>query len=334
MHSDDLFDSYASVFLKHPAKNQAIADLIEIHFDLKCSNEWRHPLFCTMKFWKYQGAGNDFVLLDQREQQWITRTDTPLVAQLCDRRFGIGADGLILLQNHPEYDFEMVYFNSDGRESTMCGNGGRCIAAFAQHLGVTAGHCSFMAIDGVHEANITPKNLEESWVELKMIPVENVEKLPDAYVLNTGSPHYVRFVEALENLDMVAEGRAIRYGERWKKEGINVNFAAANAKPEYQNNSREKGLAPNAHLAIRTYERGVEDETYACGTGVTAVAIASSLEAGAPAGDIEVAVQAKGGNLAVRFHANGDGTFSNIWLCGPAVCVFEGVIKNIERTIF
>lgn len=268
-----------------------------------------------MKFWKYQGAGNDFVLLDQRENPVIQRSDTQQIKHLCDRRFGIGADGLILLQNCSGYDFEMVYFNADGRESTMCGNGGRCIASFAQHLGVAQQHCKFMAIDGAHEAIISPKNADESWVELKMSDVQKVERQEDAYILNTGSPHYVRFVETLEPLDMVAEGRAVRYSERWKKEGINVNLVAP------------QGQGPGFNQwSIRTYERGVEDETLACGTGVTAAAIASFLHGGGKVGPEEVTLQAMGGLLKVRFQAKGDGTFSNIWLCGPAVRVFEGII--------
>jgi len=293
-----------------------------------------------MKFWKYQGAGNDFIMLDQREQQWISRADTQLIEQLCDRRFGIGADGLILLQNLVGFDFEMVYFNADGRESTMCGNGGRCIAAFAQHLGIADGQCCFMAIDGAHEAEISSLPNQKAfgarlWVELKMTDVQSIERQGDAYILNTGSPHYVRFVEALENLDMVAEGRAVRYSEKWEKNGINVNFVSETGKQE---NSVSQNLKSNnlfkpvegLSLAIRTYERGVEDETLACGTGVTAAAIASFLKDGGSAGEVEIPVQAKGGDLSVRFHANADGTFSNIWLNGPAERVFEGEIKSID----
>lgn len=266
-----------------------------------------------MKFWKYQGAGNDFVMLDQREYQWIGRADTRVIASLCDRRFGIGADGLILLQQLPGYDFEMVYFNADGRESTMCGNGGRCIAAFAQHLGVVGTHGKFMAIDGEHEAIITPGDANESWVELLMSNVQKVDKEAGAFVLNTGSPHYVRFEEDIDALDMVAEGRHVRYSERWKKEGINVNLVC----PSTDGKS----------LNIRTYERGVEDETYACGTGVTAAAISSFVQSGGTKGASEIPVHAKGGDLSVRFQANDDGTFSNIWLCGPAVRVFTGEIQ-------
>lgn len=278
--------------------------------------------FCIMKFWKYQGAGNDFILLDQREQTWIRRADTQRIERLCDRRFGIGADGLLLLQNISGYDFEMVYFNADGRESTMCGNGGRCIAAFAQHLGIAKGSCRFMAIDGEHEAIITPLPVEEGdgfWVELKMIDVQLVEKQDDAYILNTGSPHFVRFVKELEGKDMVAEGRAVRYSDDFREKGINVNLVE-------RWNSRSAQDKPTLH--IRTYERGVEDETFACGTGVTAAAIASFLESELPTRDQDIAVQAKGGHLSVRFHPNPDGSFTDVWLCGPAVRVFEGTITN------
>lgn len=270
-----------------------------------------------MLFWKYQGAGNDFVMLDQRERQILTRNDTERIAQLCDRHFGIGADGLILLQSHPDYDFEMIYFNADGRESTMCGNGGRCIAAFAKHLGIIKDEGKFLAIDGEHEARImeVAQTLKagEEWVELHMQNVNSVEKYGDAYVLNTGSPHYVRFAEEIENLDMVQEGRAVRYSEAFRKEGINVNLVMA----------RPEGFE------IRTYERGVEDETLACGTGVTAAAISWVLRQQIPAEGqwVEVwPIQARGGTLAVNLIAQPDGTFSDIWLCGPARRVFSGEI--------
>lgn len=265
-----------------------------------------------MKFWKYQGAGNDFVMIDQRQELWLTRSDTKRIERLCDRRFGIGGDGLILLQNIPGYDFEMVYFNSDGRESSMCGNGGRCIAAFAHDLGIIDSTCRFMAIDGEHEAKVTATaTAGEAWVELKMKDVQQIEKQGNTFILNTGSPHYVRFENQIENLDMVAEGKAIRYSERFQQDGINVNLVAD---------------APLGGLQIRTYERGVEDETLACGTGVTAAAIATYFHQNHAPGAYEIPVQAKGGNLSVRFNANTDGAFSNIWLCGPAVFVFEGTI--------
>ncbi len=276
-----------------------------------------------MKFWKYQGAGNDFVMFDQREQNWLSRADTNVIHRLCDRRFGIGADGLILLQNRQGFDFEMVYFNADGRESTMCGNGGRCIAAFAQHLGIVGTNARFWAIDGEHEASIGPRpkgkyepsrfdSKNAKWVELKMIDVDNIDCQGNVFVLNTGSPHYVRFEEDVLGLDMVQEGRAVRYSDKFNKEGINVNLV----------HQKKDGS-----LVIRTYERGVEDETLACGTGVTAAALASSLYRGLKTGAGEIPVHAQGGNLSVRFKSTGNGAFSEIWLCGPAELVFEG---NIE----
>ncbi|MBX2889969.1 MAG: diaminopimelate epimerase [Saprospiraceae bacterium] len=260
-----------------------------------------------MKFWKYQGAGNDFVMLDQRHRRWLTRDSKDEIAHLCHRRFGIGADGLILLENRPGFDFEMIYFNADGHESTLCGNGGRCIAAFAKHLGIIEEYGRFLAIDGEHEVKMG----RGSWVELKMSDVRNVERAGNVFVLDTGSPHYVRFEENLQNADMVQEGRAIRYSERFKEQGINVNLAQLNS---------------DGSLDIRTYERGVEDETLACGTGVTAAAIASFLFRAPSAGAADIKVHARGGDLAVRFKANNDGSFSDVWLCGPAERVFEGEI--------
>jgi len=266
-----------------------------------------------MKFWKYQGAGNDFVLIDQRAKQWLTREDTEQIGRLCDRRFGIGADGLILLQNHPDFDFEMIYFNADGRESSMCGNGGRCIAAFAKHLGIIGQNSRFLAIDGPHEALITHTFATGGeWVELKMADVQQVEIHDNTFVLNTGSPHYVRFENDIEGLDMVQEGRVVRYSDRYRTEGINVNLVKEEAD----------------HLDIRTYERGVEDETLACGTGVTAAAIAHFLHRGGLPGRAEIKVHARGGQLSVRFRRDENGAFSDIWLCGPAQKVFEGVIDH------
>jgi diaminopimelate epimerase len=269
-----------------------------------------------MTFYKYHGAGNDFVLLDQRQEQWITRADTQQVAALCHRHFGIGADGLILLQNHATAGHEMIYFNSDGRESTMCGNGGRCFAAFAHHLGLVepGGMFHFLAIDGPHEARLlrpldTPHG---EWVELQMTDVTSVEHLDnETFVLNTGSPHYVRFVSDVAQVDVFAEGRAVRYSERFGAAGINVNFASP---------------LPDGTLRVRTYERGVEDETLACGTGVTAAAIAHFYRNRLNLGSVAVPVKAEGGDLAVRYEAQTDGSFRQIWLCGPAQRVFKGDI--------
>lgn len=272
-----------------------------------------------MNFWKYQGAGNDFIMIDQRQKQELTRQDTARIERLCNRRFGIGADGLILLNNKPGYDFEMIYFNADGRESTMCGNGGRCIVAFAQKIGAAGTDCRFWAIDGEHEARIFSlrpdhKPLEAGmvWVELKMTDVQTIQQ-DDAhtFILNTGSPHFVQFVSDLSSFPVVEEGRSIRYSARFP-EGINVNFA--------------ENQPGGAALAIRTYERGVEDETLACGTGVTAAALAGHLRKGGQAGVFEVLVRAMGDQLSVRFHADGQGHFTDIWLCGPATAVFEGIL--------
>ncbi len=261
-------------------------------------------------FHKYHGAGNDFVMIDQRTTEWIDPNDIDFISRLCDRRFGIGGDGLILLKNHTSHDLEMIYFNADGKEGSMCGNGGRCFVAFAHYLGLIKETCQFMAVDGLHEAAINPAG---NWVELKMIDVANIDYHPDHYVMDTGSPHYVTFVPAIDQVQVFEEGRAIRYSDTYKKVGINVNFVA----------NHPKGLD------IATYERGVEAETLACGTGVTAAAIAFYLDKPMKAiSFIEeggIPVKAKGGDLSVRFEVT-DNTFSNIWLCGPAQRVYGGEV--------
>jgi len=256
-----------------------------------------------ISFYKYQGAGNDFVMIDNRQNNFPDASNVAAIARLCDRRFGIGADGLILLEHADGYDFRMVYFNADGRESSMCGNGGRCIVAFAQHLGIIEKHCTFIAIDGPHEAVLSATD----WVELKMSDVGAVAQTAAGdYILNTGSPHYVQFVPKLEQVEVAERGRAIRYSEAFRAEGINVNFVETT--PE--------------GIAVGTYERGVEDETLSCGTGVTAAAIANYLKF-PQATAREVAITTKGGKLQVRFAPAGEG-FSAVWLCGPAMQVFEG----------
>lgn len=256
-------------------------------------------------FYKYQGAGNDFVMLDNREGQYDALT-LEQINFLCDRRFGIGADGLIMLNKHPEVDFEMKYFNADGREGSMCGNGGRCLTAFAHNLQLINDHTRFMAVDGIHEAVIT----DNGWIQLKMQDVNKVERTADTAILNTGSPHFVKYAERVENIPVVEEGRRIRYGERFAREGINVNFV------EFDKEG----------LKVRTYERGVEDETLACGTGVTAAAIAI---AGNRNQSYTVPVKAKGGSLEVRYDKIDDQHFENIWLCGPANFVFEGDVEVV-----
>ena len=254
----------------------------------------------TTKFYKFQGTGNDFIMIDNRDLIFPKNTET--IARLCDRRFGIGGDGLILLENEKGYDFKMVYYNSDGNESTMCGNGGRCLVAFAYMLDIFEEQCRFIAIDGPHDASI-----DNGLVQLKMIDVDVVEDFEGNTVLNTGSPHFVQRVENLKDYEVFAKGKAIRNSEKFLKEGINVNFVEI--------------LAEN-QLFVRTYERGVEDETYSCGTGVTASAISYLRNKNMN----EVKVKVLGGNLKVRLEKDGD-SFKNIWLEGPAKLVFEGKVN-------
>jgi diaminopimelate epimerase len=267
-------------------------------------------------FVKYQGTGNDFVIIDQRHTQYLTPTDMESIRRICDRRFGIGADGLMFLQNKDGYDFEMIYFNADGSESSMCGNGGRCLTAFAHSLKVFDHKCRFWAIDGEHEAIVTKKYTHNNigkavWVELKMIDVHNIEQGNDYFLMNTGSPHYIVFVEDLTDIDVYENGRAIRYSERFAKEGVNVNFV------EIPRKSKQKGIE------VATYERGVEDETFSCGTGVTAAAIAYNLKVN---NATNIPIKTKGGDLAVKFERNTGGVFENVWLCGPATAVYKGFV--------
>ncbi len=257
-------------------------------------------------FYKYEGAGNDFILINQLGGEVLQSHEPTFIARLCDRRFGIGADGLILLCPHPEFDFEMVYFNADGRASSLCGNGGRCITAFAHFLGAIGTAAHFLAIDGPHRAKV----VRADWVELEMLPVEKVEESPDASFVDTGSPHWVQAVASLDGFDVVTEGRRIRYSERFRERGTNVNFVCGDA----------------SQLQIATYERGVEDETLACGTGVTAAAIVAAKNS-QRTGEFNIPVSAKGGDLSVRLHYDGR-RFSNIWLCGPAKQVFQGSWNN------
>lgn len=259
----------------------------------------------NIKFSKYQGAGNDFILIDHRMSP-LKNIDNELVAQLCHRRFGIGADGLMFLLGHKDYDFEMVYYNADGKPGSMCGNGGRCIVAFAKHLGIFDSETNFLAVDGPHYAKITA---EGNWVELQMIDVDQVGKDGNAFVLNTGSPHYVAQVENLALLDVFNEGKAIRNNDTYQANGINVNFVEP--RPD--------------HLFVRTFERGVEDETYACGTGVTAVAMAMAKHQ-QQIGKIETPIEVLGGKLQVNFNYDGQ-KFTEVFLCGPAEKVFDGELE-------
>ncbi len=256
----------------------------------------------NFEFFKYQGAGNDFVMVDDRNRAFPLNEE--FINRICDRHFGVGADGLILLQDDADLDFRMVYFNSDGRESSMCGNGGRCVARFAQRLGIIENKTKFNAIDGIHEAL-----LEENGIHLKMTNVSEVRTARDFVFLNTGSPHHIEFVRDVDQIDVKHRGAAIRYGGPYFEEGSNVNFVE---------------VIDENTLKIRTYERGVEDETLACGTGVTAAAIAAFDTGKINAGQINV--KAMGGNLSVKFKKNASGGYEDIWLTGPAEFVFEGKI--------
>ncbi len=258
-----------------------------------------------LSFFKYQGTGNDFVMVDNR-QNILSKNNTNLIKTLCDRKFGIGADGLILLENSedPREDFKMVYFNSDGRESSMCGNGGRCIVAFANFLGIIKDKTAFTAIDGFHEATI-----DNGLVSLKMTDVDGVEEKNEAVFLNTGSPHHVVFLKDVSSFEVRKEGAAIRYADEYAEAGgTNVNFAEA---------------LDQSTLRVRTYERGVEDETLSCGTGVTAVALAAYATGRVKTQTVNL--ETPGGELSVSFEPNESG-FRNIWLTGPAKQVFKGVI--------
>lgn len=256
----------------------------------------------TLSFNKYQGAGNDFVMVDNRGSV-IDPDDRILINKLCDRRFGIGADGLILISDHDEYDYEMKYFNADGRIGSMCGNGGRCTALFAFNLGIAGRKQRFLAYDGPHEATV-----EDEIVRLQMADVAANPKVIDGnYFLNTGSPHYVIFNQDIDSVNVFSEGRRLRYSQAFAPGGTNVNFVEVN----------------HDGLYVRTYERGVEDETLACGTGVTASAIASVLKGHFDTNSIDI--RTKGGILNVTLELLKD-KVTNIWLSGPATFVFEGRI--------
>ena len=257
-----------------------------------------------LSFYKYQGTGNDFVILDNRDGKYDALSNEQ-VQFLCDRRFGIGADGLMLLNTKEGFDFYMKYYNADGRESTMCGNGGRCLVKFAWDLGLRKSKIHFLAVDGEHDAVVT----EKGWVNLKMIDVHGVREYFGDQILQTGSPHYVKIVPSADEIDVFEEGRDIRYSKDFATEGINVNFLE---------------ITGDDTIRVRTYERGVEDETYSCGTGVTAAALVAAHNDN---GFNRVEVSTKGGTLSVEYDKHGEEDFSNIWLCGPAERVFEGSIS-------
>ena len=257
-----------------------------------------------VEFYKYQGTGNDFIILDNRENQ-VPAMTAKQIHKLCDRRFGVGGDGLMLLNKKEGFDFEMKYYNADGNESSMCGNGGRCLVRFALQHGIHKTTYQFIAIDGIHQAEIDMNDT----VRLKMQDVNKVEQHNTYSLLNTGSPHFVKFTNDVLNVDVVQTGKEIRYSHSFAAEGVNVNFVET---------------LDEDSIYVRTYERGVEDETLSCGTGVTASAL---LCAHNDKGFNRVEVKTPGGRLSVEFNKIDDQHFDNIWLCGPAEMVYKGEME-------
>lgn len=256
----------------------------------------------NLSFYKYQGTGNDFVMIDDRSEIF-PETDLNLIQQLCDRKFGIGADGLILIRNKKFFDFEMRYFNADGSQS-MCGNGARCAVAFSKFLGIIGEKTSFLAIDGPHTAEIS-----NGLISLSMGDVSNLAHVGQDFFVDTGSPHHVRFVENVEDYPVVSTGADIRYSKTYEPKGTNVNFVMPIAEDQ---------------IYVRTYERGVENETLSCGTGVTACALVYGYQNSLN----EVKIKTLGGNLKVQFEVGVSGSFKNIILIGPADQVFKGVWES------
>lgn len=253
-------------------------------------------------FYKYHGTGNDFIIIDNRSGTINLEKD--IIEKLCDRHFGVGADGLMFIENHPELAFSMRYFNSDGNESTMCGNGGRCLVSFTNSIGIISKNVHFKAVDGLHKATIN----NDGTISLLMGDVKNIQTLENSYFLNTGSPHYIVFEKNIAEIDVFRDGRELRYSNKFGTDGSNINFV-------------EVG---NDELFVRTYERGVENETLSCGTGVTASAISASLKLETDKNSWNI--KTLGGNLNVKFKKINNQHFTDIWLTGPAVFVFKGEI--------
>lgn len=257
-----------------------------------------------LPFTKYEGCGNDFIIIDDRRHIFPVKQE--FIANICDRHFGIGADGILLLRGHETLDFEMVYFNSDGSAATFCGNGGRCIVAFARSLELIGSQTRFMAADGIHFAEIQGEDSQKLIVKLEMSNPTIYSQDEHSCYMNTGTWHYVEFVTDVESIDVKVDGRKLRYQERFKPQGSNINFV------EFSDHS----------IKVRTYEKGVEDETLACGTGVTASAIAVSLINGLT----QFEVRTRGGILTVGFK-RANLSFSEVYLTGPATNVFEGQLN-------
>lgn len=258
----------------------------------------------VLQFYKYQGTGNDFIIVDNRTTN--IELSNQQIRSLCKRNFSIGADGLMLMNSSKEYDFEMKYYNADGKEGSMCGNGGRCMVQFANDMGMHKREYIFYATDGKHKATIE----DNGWIDLKMKDVDNVKTYDFSdFILDTGSPHYVKQISDLWNYDVFKEGKQIRYSKQFSDKGINVNFVEVDNEGD---------------VAVRTYERGVENETLSCGTGVTASALVFAHN---DKGFNRVEVKTLGGNLAVEFDKVSETSFQNIWLCGPASRSFKGEVE-------
>jgi diaminopimelate epimerase len=263
----------------------------------------------TTAFSKYHGTGNDFIILDGRNQKFDLK-NAAFIKQMCHRRYGIGADGVMVLQSDKNYDFKMVYFNSDGFEGTMCGNGGRCICSFALSLGIINNKTTFIASDGIHEAI-----LEKEIIHLKMNNVSKITPFDDGLLIDTGSPHFIQITNNPHDVDTEKMGKEIRHQQRFAPKGANINFVS---------------VSENT-IQIATFERGVESETLSCGTGSVASAIAFTYNK--PNGNYTYNIHAKGGKLSVSLEKEGM-LYHNIWLSGPTVKVFDGIIDNDKLTIY
>ncbi len=259
----------------------------------------------TIDFVKYSGTGNDFILIDDRKE-FFPSDNLQLISALCDRHFGVGSDGLMLIRESKDTDFEMIFFNPDGSKS-LCGNGSRCSVHFARSLGLTREQGSFVTTDGVHHY----KMLSDNEIAIDMKPPSGAEKIDDFDFLNTGSPHLIVYTDDLESKDVYSEGQRLRSIPPFNQEGTNVNFVS------------DLG---NDKIEMRTYERGVENETLSCGTGVTAAALNLKRD---ELGNHLVSVGTKGGDLRVHFKTLENG-FSDIWLEGPVLKIFEGVYDTGE----
>ena len=254
-----------------------------------------------IEFYKYHGTGNDFVLIDNRSL-FFDKNNIELISKICSRHTGVGADGLILLENHNQYDFKMIYFNSDGKQTSMCGNGGRCVISFAKKLNIIDDNVTFLAIDGLHEGIIN-----DDIIKIKMIKVSNIDEVHNGCLLDTGSPHFVKFCTSVNNINVFQSGRELRNNKEISEDGVNINFTE---------------IIDNSSIKVRTYERGVENETLSCGTGVIASALSAHSKGLVDSNRIKISTL--GGELFVSFDFKN--VYDNIWLEGPAIEVFKGQI--------